>query len=68
MRLRAQQDPDCPLDHAETGDAHDTTTNLRVHEVIGDFSGALTVSEHTPHRALLRPMTGHLSWNSRSQA
>jgi hypothetical protein len=49
IHLRAQQDPACPLDDAETGDAQDTTTNLWVYEVIGDFSGALTVGLLVPH-------------------
>ncbi len=49
MRLRAQQDPPCPLDDEETGDAADTTTSLWVYEVIGDFSGALTVGLLVPH-------------------
>ncbi|MGH3897534.1 MAG: methyltransferase domain-containing protein [Pseudonocardiaceae bacterium] len=48
MRLRAQQEPPCPLDDGETGDAQDTTTNLWVYEVIGDFSGALTVGLLVP--------------------
>jgi protein-L-isoaspartate O-methyltransferase len=49
MRLRAQQDPACPLDDVETGDAQDTTTSLWVYEVIGDFSGALIVGLLVPH-------------------
>jgi protein-L-isoaspartate(D-aspartate) O-methyltransferase len=49
MRLRAQQDPSCPLDNGETGDAQESTTSLWVYEVIGDFSGALTVGLLVPH-------------------
>ncbi len=49
MRLRDQQDTACPLDDEETGDAADTTTSLWVYEVIGDFSGALTVGLLVPH-------------------
>ena len=49
MRLRAQQDTLCPLDDDETGDAEETTTSLWVYEVVGDFSGALTVGLLVPH-------------------
>lgn len=49
MRLRAQHDTACPLDSGETGDAQDTTTSLWVYEVIGEFSGALTVGLLVPH-------------------
>ena len=49
MRLRAQQDTLCPLDDGETGDAEETTTSLWVYEVVGDFSGALTVGLLVPH-------------------
>ncbi len=48
MRLRAQQDMVCSLDDGETGDAEETTTSLWVYEVIGDFSGALTVGLLVP--------------------
>ncbi len=48
MRLRAQQDVACPLDEEETGEAQDTTTSLWVYEVVGDFSGALTVGLLVP--------------------
>jgi protein-L-isoaspartate O-methyltransferase len=48
MRLRAQQDIACPLDEKETGEAQDTTTSLWVYEVVGDFSGALTVGLLVP--------------------
>ncbi|MGH3868916.1 MAG: methyltransferase domain-containing protein [Pseudonocardiaceae bacterium] len=49
MRLRAQQDMVCPLDDGETGDARETTTSLWVYEVVGEFSGALTVGLLVPH-------------------
>ena len=49
MRLRAQQDTTCPLDAGEAGDALETTTRLWVYEVVGEFSGALTVGLLVPH-------------------
>jgi hypothetical protein len=49
MRLRAQQDTLCPLDEGETGDVVETTTSLWVYEVVGEFSGALTVGLLVPH-------------------
>ncbi|HEU0088868.1 MAG TPA: methyltransferase domain-containing protein [Pseudonocardiaceae bacterium] len=49
MRLRAQQDTPCPLDDVETGDAEHSTTSLWVYEVVGDFSGALTVGLLVPN-------------------
>ncbi|MGH3867869.1 MAG: methyltransferase domain-containing protein [Pseudonocardiaceae bacterium] len=49
MRLRAQQDTLCPLDEGETGEAVETTTSLWVYEVVGEFSGALTVGLLVPH-------------------
>jgi hypothetical protein len=49
MRLRAQQDTLCPLDQGETGEAVETTTSLWVYEVVGEFSGALTVGLLVPH-------------------
>ncbi|MGH4001571.1 MAG: methyltransferase domain-containing protein [Pseudonocardiaceae bacterium] len=49
MRLRNQQDRACPLDNEETGDAQDTTTSLWVYELVGDFSGALTVGLLVPN-------------------
>jgi protein-L-isoaspartate O-methyltransferase len=48
MRLRAQQGIACPLDEKETGEAQDTTTRLWVYEVVGDFSGTLTVGLLVP--------------------
>ncbi|MGH3570462.1 MAG: hypothetical protein ACRDUW_01300 [Pseudonocardiaceae bacterium] len=49
MRLRAQQDTASPLDDGETGDAQVSTTSLWVYEVVGDFSGALTVGLLVPN-------------------
>lgn len=48
MRLRAQQDTLCPLEDSETADAEETTTSLWVYEVVGQFSGALTVGLLVP--------------------
>lgn len=49
MRLRDQQEPVCPLDGGEVGDAQDSMTSLWVYEVVGEFSGALTVGVLVPH-------------------
>ncbi|MFY9807159.1 MAG: methyltransferase domain-containing protein [Pseudonocardiaceae bacterium] len=49
MRMRAQQDTACLLDDGETGDAQVSMTSLWVYEVVGDFSGALTVGLLVPN-------------------